>query len=47
MLLEADDRRRPRRPATCGSEIENAILAVWRGEAESDGLNQLTAAGGR
>jgi glutamate dehydrogenase len=24
-------------------KIENAILAVWRGAAESDGLNQLTA----
>src|SRR5690606_24789959 len=23
-------------------KTENAILAVWRGEAESDGLNQLT-----
>src|SRR5690606_3725086 len=26
--------------------IENAILAVWRGETESDGLNQLTPRAG-
>ncbi|MDP1732621.1 MAG: NAD-glutamate dehydrogenase, partial [Devosia sp.] len=25
------------------TRLENAVLAVWRGDAESDGLNQLTA----
>lgn len=45
MLLEADvgldlgDR-------VLGQKIENAILAVWRREAESDGLNQLTMRAG-
>ncbi len=45
MLLEADvpvdldDRAR-------SSEIERAILAVWRGEAESDGLNRLALTAG-
>ncbi len=45
MLLEADvpldldDRAR-------GEEIERAILAVWRREAESDALNQLTLSAG-
>ncbi len=29
-----------------GEKIENAILAVWRREAESDGLNQLTTRAG-
>ncbi|MBN9316596.1 MAG: NAD-glutamate dehydrogenase [Devosia sp.] len=35
--IELDDRAR-------GAEIERAILAVWRGEAESDALNRLTPA---
>jgi glutamate dehydrogenase len=45
MLLEADhpvdldDRDR-------GADIERAILAVWRGEAESDGLNRLSLTAG-
>jgi glutamate dehydrogenase len=45
MLLEADvpidlgDRAR-------SAEIERAILAVWRGEAESDGLNRLALTAG-
>ena len=45
MMLEADvpvdptDRVR-------GAEIERAILAVWRGEAESDGLNRLALTAG-
>jgi glutamate dehydrogenase len=28
------------------TKVENGILAVWKGEAESDGLNQLTAKAG-
>ena len=37
--LDLDDRH-------LGEKIENAILAVWRREAESDGLNQLTTRAG-
>ncbi|MGV3490843.1 MAG: NAD-glutamate dehydrogenase, partial [Devosia sp.] len=42
MLLEADH------PVDLGErqDIERAILAVWRGEAESDGLNRLTLTAG-
>jgi glutamate dehydrogenase len=29
-----------------GVRIENAVIAVWRGDAESDGLNALTATAG-
>ena len=33
-------------PGDAAARLENAILAVWRRQAESDGLNQLTATAG-
>ncbi|MDF2980245.1 MAG: NAD-specific glutamate dehydrogenase, large form [Devosia sp.] len=45
MLLEADDGL-DLADRALGEKIETAILAVWRREAESDGLNQLTLKAG-
>ncbi|MDB5542002.1 MAG: NAD-glutamate dehydrogenase, partial [Devosia sp.] len=45
MMLEADSGL-DLEDRVLGEKIENAILAVWRREAESDGLNQLTLTAG-